>query len=458
MSRFRNALAGLALLGLLIPAGVGAQNRDVVSKEVAVGRSEATLRLEFTEGSPLEISLRDGSVYIDGELVGSYQAGDALDATWRSLLGNAVSLEDGPLSEMLRSWTPPEDLPQDRMALAERMDDALRTALTTTAQQPAPDAPSVSVSGSGNEDAALVQALLGEPGRLAALEDALQGVGTNMKLHVKQDVDVGAGETVQGTLVVVQGDVRVAGTVDGDLVVVDGTVDLVDGGRITGDVRLAAATLHRDGGTVSGDVVDVQREERVSESELRDRIREEIRREVRAEVRNEAPRSRGPSLFSPFRNLFRGIGGIIENLVSVFVLGLVGMGVVAFAPRNLDAVAEAARRSPGRAAMVGVAGSFLLIPVWILGAVALAVSIVGIPVMIAWLPLFPLAAVAAGLLGYLAVARNVGEWLADSGYRYTDWIRRTNPVYTVFGGLLGLAAFFIAGNALSVVPFFGWIR
>jgi hypothetical protein len=108
--------------------------------------------------------------------------------------------------------------------------------------------------------------------------------------------------------------------------------------------------------------------------------------------------------------------------------------------------------------MVGLAGSFLLIPVWLLGTVALAVSIVGIPVMIAWLPLFPLAAVAAGILGYLAVARNVGEWLADSGYRYTDWIRKTNPVYTVFAGLLGLALFFLAGNALSVVPFFGWAR
>jgi uncharacterized protein YacL len=108
--------------------------------------------------------------------------------------------------------------------------------------------------------------------------------------------------------------------------------------------------------------------------------------------------------------------------------------------------------------MVGMAGSFLLIPVWILGAVALTVSIVGIPVMIAWLPLFPLAAVAAALLGYLAVAKNTGEWLADSGYRYTDWIRKSNPVYTVVGGLVGLMAAFMVGNLLSIVPFFGFFR
>jgi hypothetical protein len=66
--------------------------------------------------------------------------------------------------------------------------------------------------------------------------------------------------------------------------------------------------------------------------------------------------------------------------------------------------------------------------------------------------------VAAALLGYLAVARNVGEWLADSGYRYTDRIRKSNPVYTVFGGLVGLMAFYIVANVLSVVPFVGALR
>ena len=56
------------------------------------------------------------------------------------------------------------------------------------------------------------------------------------------------------------------------------------------------------------------------------------------------------------------------------------------------------------------------------------------------------------------MARNVGEWLSDSGYRWTDWIRRSNAVYTVFGGLLGLAAFFLAADALHVVPFSGFFR
>jgi hypothetical protein len=270
---------------------------------------------------------------------------------------------------------------------------------------------------------------------------------------------VGADETIEGNLVVVQGDVRVGGTVTGDVVVVDGSLELADGGRILGDVRLADAELDREGGVIEGDVVNVDESERDVEADLRDRLRSELRTELRNEIRS---RARGDdigwSVFSPVRGVFRGVGGLLENLIVIVILGLVGMGVVAFAPQNLEAVAETARRTPGRAAMVGLAGSFLLVPVWILGAVALAVSIVGIPVMIAWLPLFPLAALAAALLGYLSVAKNTGEWLADSGYRYTDWIRKSNPVYTVVGGLVGLMAAFMVSNVLSIVPFFGFFR
>ena len=100
-------------------------------------------------------------------------------------------------------------------------------------------------------------------------------------------------------------------------------------------------------------------------------------------------------------------------------------------------------------------GTFLLVPVWLLGAVALCVSIIGIPVAIAWLPLFPLAAILAALLGYVAVARNTGEWMADSGFPWTAWIRKSNPIFTLFGGLIGLSALLMAGHVVSIAPFLG---
>lgn len=461
MHRFPDLLVGLTLVSLTLPAVGRAQERVVVSKEVSVGRSEATLRLEFDSGPPLEISLRDGVVYIDGDESGAFDAGDGLDAAWRALLGEAVSLEDGPLAERLRDWAPPDGLESDLSSEANRIDASLEQALsanTATADR--------SAEVGEFQGQALVRALIGQAGRLGLLQDALDGLDENVRIEVGRDVHIGADERVPTTLVVIQGDVTVEGTVDGDVVLVDGSLELLPGSRIRGEVRLAEAELVRNDGRVDGDVVDVLGEQRDEQRELQRDMRAEVRDEIRSELRDELRRELRDAVrvrdegggFHAFRAVTRAVGGVVSNLVAVLLLGLVGLGVVAFAGENLDTVAETARRTPGRAAMVGVAGSFLLIPVWVLGTVALAISIVGIPVMIAWLPLFPLAAVAAALLGYLAVARNVGEWLAGTGYRYTDWIVRSNPVYTVFGGLLGLAAFFIAGNLLSMVPFFGFLR
>jgi hypothetical protein len=446
--------AAVFALLLACPASGAGQERDVVSKEVSVGRTEASLRLEFADGGRLSVSLSDGSVVVDGRTLGPYATGDALDRVWRQLLGESVALEDGPLARRLREWAPPATLEGEALALARLLDAALDEALALPSAPSAPDAPRPPAGAA--VDAAILRVLADrDPATLLALGEAVRELGPGVRLHVGEDVLVAAGETVTGNLLVVQGDLRVEGTVEGDVMVLDGTLEVPDGGRVEGDVRLLEADLERRGGTVAGAVRDLAESHRDLDAELRERLRAELRRELRQEMgRSNA----AVGIFQPFRRIFSGLGGVIENVVSVLILGLVGMGVLAFAPRNLEVVADAARRAPGRAAMVGVAGAFLLIPVWVLGLVALVVSIVGIPVAIAWIPLFPLAAVAAALLGYLAVARNLGEWLAESDYPYTGWISRSSAATTIMGGLAALAVLFIAGNILGIVPFFGFFK
>ena len=456
VSRFRNGLTALALGALLLPGLGRAQEVEVVSKEIAVGRDEAALRLEFSNDRVLEVSLRDGSVFIDSESEGSYEAGDDLDAAWRALLGQAVALDDGPLSRMLVDWSPPESLRGESLDLAESIDDALETAFSMRARESQVEGPEIQFTFGDEDGGSLLRLLLSQASRLGVLEGVLEGLEEGFHVYIEEDVDIAVGETLEGTLVVVQGDVRIEGTVHGDVVVVDGTLELLEGSLIHGEVRLADARMVRNEGTVDGEVLNVLENDRVREEVIRDRLREELRGEFRTDSRLRY--EDGRSSFNPLATAGTGIAGVFKDLVMILILGLIGMGVVAFAGENLEAVAETARRSPGRAAMVGMAGSFLLLPVWLLGAVALAVSIVGIPVMIAWVPLFPLAALAAGVLGYLAVARNTGEWLADSNYRFTDWIRKSNPVYTMAGGLVGLMAFFMAADVLSIVPFFGFFR
>jgi hypothetical protein len=286
------------------------------------------------------------------------------------------------------------------------------------------------------------------------LEEALAGIDADVRVHVDEDVTISADEAVEGNLIIIEGDARIEGTVDGDVVVVGGSLDLVEGSTVSGSVRLVDAELLGNAGTVADGVIEVEVEgrdiERELRRELRDEVRDEVRRELRVEMRD---RDEGFSLFAPIRPVVRAIGGVLENLVAIFVLALISAAVIAFGGEKVDVIAETARRSPGRAAAVGMAATVLLIPIWVLGFIALLVSIIGIPVAVAWLPLFPLAAFAAGVVGYLAVARNTGEWLADSDYPWTHWIRKSNSLMTTVGGLVGLMVLFIAANVVSMAPF-----
>jgi len=445
---------------LFAPRTVDAQVREVVSKEVSVGRASAELRLEFADGGELEIAFGDGTVELDGRSVGSYQPGDALDAAWRALLGQAVALDDGPLAEALSDWAPPSDLSGDAASLASRLDRAIEAAMRSAdAQADVGAGPS-----SPGDAASLLRYLLGSGSRLRGLERALADVGPGARVYLSEDVTVGAEEVVDADLIVIDGDARIEGTVDGDVVVVGGSLRVVEGSTISGSVSLVDAELLENEGSVSDGVVDVETAELDNNGDIRTEIQTQIRNQIRSEViddvrrelRNEMRgRDGGSSLLSPFRPIIRGVGGVLENLVAIFVLALIAAGTIAFGGEKVDVIAETAKRSPGRSAAVGMAASVLLIPIWLLGFIALIVSIIGIPVAVAWLPLFPLAACAAGIVGYLAVARNTGEWLADSDYPWTHWIRKSNSLVTTVGGLAGLMVLFVAANVVSMAPFLG---
>jgi hypothetical protein len=452
----RRAFLVLGLAAFALPVGAEAQLRTIVSKSVSASSSGAELAIEFADDGTLEIAFDDGTILVDGDAVGSYEAGDELDTAWRTLLGDAMSLENGALARMLDGWAPPTDLDRDLENAAEAVDDALEDALADLDVEAENEDTSVSIS--INDEGSLVRLLLSAMGNLGVLEEALEGLDEDFRIHIDEDVVIPAGTVVEGTLVVIGGSLRVEGEIEGDAVIVDGTLDVRRDGSISGEARVADTRIVRNTGEIGGGIRDLLEDEREIESELRDELYDDIRAEIRSDLRNEIRNvtrfeDGGFSIMSPLRPIIRGVGGVFEKLVGVFILALLGAGFLAFAGENVDAVSETARRSPGRAAMVGVAGSFLLVPVWLLGAVALAITIIGIPVAIAWLPLFPLAAIMASLLGYVAVARNAGEWMADSSFPWTAWIRKSNPVFTLVGGLLAFAGLFIAGHVLSIAPF-----
>jgi hypothetical protein len=431
------------------------QLRTVISNEIAVSGREATLHLDFKDQQGLTISLREDQVLVDNEVVGSYTRGDALDLAWRSLLGDVISLDDGPLANALYEWTPPGDLTGLAAEVAEALDSALEEALALP--EAAGDAkPTAEVSLTVSDENSLVAALLSRTGALQGLAEALKEASLeNFTLRIGEDMEVEAGEEIDHSLILVDGDLDLRGIIRGDVVVTGGSVRLWDGGLVTGDLRVTDGEVETMGGEVEGEILIPSTEEVVSldSREMRE-LRQDLEREIRKDLRSTMAKGRrsGPGLFvGLFGNLGRAIAGLFENLVAFLVLAVLGVLIVHFAGDRLEVVATTARRAPAQAAMVGLAGGFLLIPVWILGVVALAVSIIGIPVLLAWVPLFPIAAGVAALLGYVAVARNIGEWVADQEYRGLEWIRGSNTFYVVVAGLGALMLPAVAASAVRIL-------
>ena len=452
---------GVGVLALMLFVGaprfgsspVLAQESIVLSKQIAVAGNEASLRLELASGISLHVALIDDRVLIDAADVGS--SSEELEASWRALLGEVVALEDGPLVRTLTDWSPPNAATEDPEASAARIDDALEEALRPA--RPG-EQPLLHAELGAGRSTALLGELLGRPERLVGLAKALEGLRLDdLDFRVAESVTVVEDETIDATLVVVDGELDLYGVVEHDVVAVGSTVRLHPGSLVRGDLRLLDARLARDAGAVRGVVLEVEAAVESREDLIRESLREELRAEIREMARSEPPEA--GSYFAPLRHVARGLTGIVSNLFTVLGLGLVGAVLLYFGGNHLEAIAETARRAPGRSAIVGIAGTFLALPTWILGTVALLVSLIGIPVALAWIPLFPIAVTLAAALGYYAVALNVGAWIARRDFPHLGWVRVSNSATLVSAGVLGLMAAFIMSNVVEVGgPWLGFLQ
>jgi hypothetical protein len=215
----------------------------------------------------------------------------------------------------------------------------------------------------------------------------------------------------------------------------------------------AAADAAAADATTTPDTVD-RLQQRISELEQKVRQAESRASEVRTSPRRPERPARSTS---PFRHITQGLAGIFSLIVTYFVLFAIGVAVIFFGGRRyLEGVADTARRMPGRSLLVGVAGAFLVIPAFVLGIIALAISIIGIPALLVWVPGFPLAVGLAGLLGFLGVAHALGEVLAERRFDGADWLQRSNSYYFLMSGIGLLLALFIAGNVVHMAG--PWLR
>jgi hypothetical protein len=233
------------------------------------------------------------------------------------------------------------------------------------------------------------------------------------------DSTVAAGRHTSGPVAIADGTLHVRGTVDGDAVTYNGDIVVHQGGAIRGNAFAVLGKVVLDGGTISGDT-------RALSGDLR-----------RTGSGGAAP---GRSRTSIMAHSLALSAGWLAMLV------VVGIGVLIFASTNLDAVSDALERGFGKSFLAGVATQLALAPALALLCVGLALTIIGALLIPFAVVAYILAAAGLVTLGYLAIARMAGGTvLGDSGN--SDGARRAAALRSmVYGLLLLMLPWFIAGG------------
>lgn len=260
---------------------------------------------------------------------------------------------------------------------------------------------------------------------------------------------VPAGEVVDGDVVAPFGDVRVEGEVTGNVIVGKGNLVLVPGAVIRGDAVVnGGGRLLNEGGRVLGEM-------RVNSDEDRED-------HATAEADDHA---RGGSSYAAdnirihrhgwWGTMQEGFEGLVSTLTFALILCGLGAALVFYALPQLDRVTHVVRTDAGRSAGLGVAATFLALPAFVLACVLLAITIIGIPVLVLFAPLYWVVLGAAWLYGLIAAAHVIGERTAERSHSFSAM--RRNAYTYVFTGVGLLLAPLVVGNLLKLTGFLGWL-
>jgi hypothetical protein len=192
------------------------------------------------------------------------------------------------------------------------------------------------------------------------------------------DRTIAAGSTVAGPVAVV-GTLRVAGLIEGDAFAHEGDIVVLEGGRISGSAVALEGRVRLEGGAVDG------------------------------ESRSIAGAAGGAPVELPSS----GTGhNVALTLGWATVVLLVGIGVLVFGGRTLDAVGDAVEQQFGRSFVVGIGATIGIAPVLALLIIGLALTILGILLIPFAIVAYVLAVIGLVTLGFLATARLAGNSLS----------------------------------------------
>ena len=265
--------------------------------------------------------------------------------------------------------------------------------------------------------------------RIAAELALLKLAGNDARVPPADSFTVGdrlvpAGSTVHGSVGISDGKLEISGEVDGSAIALGGDVIVHRGGIVSGDAMAFGGRVIVDGGRVDGEMRSLSTLGRVGH----------VRVPVAAE---------------PWTTWHA------AKLVLGFfaVLVIIGLGVLVFAERNLDGVVVALERAPVKAFWLGVLGELAMLPVLLLGCLALVLTILGALLVPFTIVAYVVAVAGLVTLGFLAVSRLTGSALVARGDSSRS--ARGEHLSALFVGLVIYFALWIAAALLVRVPVAG---
>ena len=246
-------------------------------------------------------------------------------------------------------------------------------------------------------------------------------------VRVGGDARVERDERVEDNVVVVMGSAQIDGEVDGEVTVVMGSLTLGPEAIVHGEVHVIGGTLNRSPtARIEGAVHNI---------------------------------GLGGARWNMggFGNVVRDafvwrLGGLAATLLRVVLVLLLTLVVVAFGPGVVARIADRTAVDPVRAGLIGFFAELLFFPLLVVTVFVLAVSIIGIPLLVL-VPFGILLALVVLLVGFTGVAYQVGRTL----HARFGWIERGEYAsvalgVVVIGGLTVLArsAALIGGDLFGI--------
>ena len=261
------------------------------------------------------------------------------------------------------------------------------------------------------------------PARRARQRDDIVRIGGN--------VSVDADESVEGDVVVIGGSATVDGEVEGELVVVGGSARLGPLAEVSGDVTVVGGGLSRD-----------------PKATIRGKVQEVGFGDVAWGRGNWEKHDRWS--WNPLEGFYP-IARLTGTLARLGLLILLTSLVMFVARTPVEQIADRVAADPVKSWVVGFLAEILFVPLLVMTVVVLAISIIGIPLLLL-VPVAIVAGIVALLVGFTGVAYHVGRLLQDKIEAL-----RARPYAATIAGIVAILSPLLLARVVGLTGFIGGI-